>query len=205
MNKTNKENILKMAGITIGMSFEVKGYNKTFCISEDMKIIDVDTQKEVNAPEWIDLVLYPDTIIDISKKTKREVLLSEMLRRDGYWCLLNTGERTSLITGDADQIKQQGNFGTKANMDYLSEKRKVEAEIRFMMSKYPDNVWDNTQEHWYASLDITNKKLVNSVTNGMYKCTEYMFPTEESLQETIDFVSEWRWKFYILGGNVCIL
>ncbi len=87
--------------------------------------------------------------------------------------------------------------GTQEEMEFLREKRAVEAEIRFLQKKYPDNEWDGVNEHWYAYFNDRNNQIdFDYSSNG--RCADFYFPTEESVKEMIETVTEERYMKYIL-------
>lgn len=136
-------------------------------------------------------------IIKIPQKTKRELFLEEMHSKEVTHYIDLCGVITRTDARYASAITQ-GNCGTKEKMKYLREKRQVEAEIKFMMKKYPDTEWDGKDKHWF----IRYNNVKDSLEADYYyewKVTEYCFPTEESCELMLELVTEERYKKYILG------
>lgn len=201
----NVKKIFEMLGVEPNEIFKLDNSASVYLIDENLVVkVSPPHGTRIKSEVTVTDILQGFCIIEkLPQKTKRDLLLEEMLQQDEEYYLLSNAERTNYVAelGTREKRLLQGNCGTKEEMEYLREKRQVEAEVRFMMKKYPDREWNNCNQHWFLNYDYADKCICKEYAI-FHKYTEYVFPTQESLQEMIEIVGEKRYLKYILRIEV---
>ncbi len=205
---THVEQILEMLDLQANEEFEIEPVHasNTYRLTEDLEL-----QYKTRNGDWAknqsgtwlifnNLILGKYKIVKHAKASELEMLQDEIMTWPYDYRLTSDGEVCSVTAPfcNGDEMLQ-GNAGTYDEMQFLKEKRQVEAEIRFLQKmKMPlNNKWDGIQQHWYASYNMREKVLV-------YECSAYdkdsvfYFSAKEYVQEMIAIVGEDRYVKYIL-------